>query len=315
MCSVNGKRLTDVLAIVGPTAVGKTAVAIELACDLGGEIVSADSVAVYTGMNIGAAKPDQNQRARANFHLIDVVDPGRPFSVGDYQQLAHSAIDDITRRCPPAIVVGGSGLYVRAAVDGLDTTIPPEDPQIRRTLVEEARKYGKQHIHNRLASVDAASARRIHPNNIKRVIRALEIYQTTGVPASEFFEQDSKRPPRYPKARLVGLTMKRAELYVRIEQRVDAMVEAGLIEEVRQLLQRGVDPHLPSMQGLGYKEIVGYLQGAYGKNEAVALIRKNTRRFAKRQFTWFNADPRIKWIDVNGLTAKEVSSIAKELIE
>ncbi len=315
MCSISQKRLTDVLAIVGPTAVGKTAVAIELARDLGGEIVSADSMAVYTGMDIGTAKPDQNQRARVSFHLIDAVDPGRPFSVGAYQRLAHSAIDDVIRRSPPAIVVGGSGLYVRAAVDGLDATIPPADPAIRQALVEEAREHGKRHLHDRLACVDAESARRIHPNNLKRVIRALEVYRTTGVPASELFEQDSKRPPRYPNARLVGLTMKRPELYARIDQRVDAMIEAGLVDEVRRLLERGVDPGLPSMHGLGYKEIVGYIQGAYGKNEAVALIRKNTRRFAKRQFTWFNADPRIKWIDVHGLTAEEVSSIAKELIE
>ena len=315
MCSINQKRLTDVLAIVGPTAVGKTAVAIELARGLGGEIVSADSMAVYTGMDIGTAKPDQKQGARARFHLIDVADPGRTFSVGDYQILAHSSIDDITRRSPPAIVVGGSGLYVRAAIDGLDAAIPPQDPAIRQILVEEAHRHGKQHIHNRLARVDAESARRIHPNNVKRVIRALEIYQTTGVPASELFEQDSKRPPRYPQARLVGLTMKRPELYARIDQRVDAMIEAGLVDEVRRLLERGVDPALPSMQGLGYKETVGYIQGAYGKNEAVALIKKNTRRFAKRQFTWFNADPRVKWIDVCGLTAEEVSSIVKELIE
>jgi tRNA dimethylallyltransferase len=162
--------------------------------------------------------------------------------------------------------------------------------------------------------VDPESAERIHPNNLKRVIRALEIYQTTGVPASVLYEEDSKRPPRYSDAAFVGLRMERQTLYARIDWRVDEMVRAGLVDEVKSLLERGVNPELPSMRGLGYKEIVGYIRGEYGKDEACALIKKNTRRFAKRQYTWFNADARIKWIDVDGLTAAEVSSIAKELI-
>ena len=307
--------MTGVVVVVGPTAVGKTAVAIELVSMIGGEIVSADSMAVYRGMDIGTAKPDQKERARAEFHLIDVADPTKPFSVGEYQRLAHDAIDGILGRNPPAIVVGGSGLYVRAAVDGLAASIGAEDPQTRRRLAEEADRYGNEQLHARLACVDPESAERIHPNNVKRVIRALELYETTGTPASVLFEIDSERAPRFPEARFFGLTLKRAELYARVEERADAMIEAGLIDEVSGLLAQGADPALPSMQGLGYKEIVGYLQGDYGKDEAVAELKKNTRRFAKRQYTWFRADPRIAWVDVNGLTAREVSQIIKELME
>ena len=304
--------MEDVIAIIGPTAVGKTAVAIKLVRSVGGEIVSADSMAVYVGMDIGTAKPTSEERKQARFHLIDLADPGKPFSVGDFQRIAHEAIDDIIRRNPPAVVVGGSGLYVRAAVDGLDTSIPAENRQLREKLAEEAKIFGNEHIHAKLAQIDSVAAGKIHPNNIKRVIRALEIYDATGRPPSELFDEDSKREPRYRQARFFGLTMRRAALYERIEQRVDAMIDAGLIDEVRFLLDSGVDPNLPSMQGLGYKEIVNYIEGIIEKDEAIALLKKNTRRFAKRQYTWFRADSRIEWIDVDGRTAVEVSQIIKE---
>ncbi|MGC8863342.1 MAG: tRNA (adenosine(37)-N6)-dimethylallyltransferase MiaA [Armatimonadota bacterium] len=306
---VPGKARANVIAIVGPTAVGKTAAAIELVARIGGEIISADSMAVYIGMDIGTAKPTAEERARARFHLIDVADPARPFSAGEYQRLAQEAIEDVVSRNPPAIVVGGSGLYVRAAVDGLGMWIPPRNDELRRKLMEEARVYGKEHVHAKLARIDPESARRIHPNNLKRVIRVLEIYEATRTPASVVFELDSKRARAYPQARFFGLTMSREALYARIEQRVDAMIAAGLVDEVSALLSRGVNPDLPSMQGLGYKEIAGYLSGNYGIEDAVALLKKNTRRFAKRQLTWFRADPRVRWIDVQGLTAAEVSNI------
>ena len=297
---VEGKARANVIAIVGPTAVGKTAAAIELVSRIGGEIISADSMAVYVGMDIGTAKPTAEERTRARFHLIDVADPAEPFSVGEYQRLAQAAIDDVVARNPPAIVVGGSGLYVRAAIDGLDMSIPPRDEELRRKLAEEARIHGKEHVHGRLAEIDPDSARRIHPNNLKRVIRALEIYEATLMPASVVFEMDSRRARSYPEARFFGLMMSRESLYARIEERVDSMIAAGLADEVSALLSRGVDPALPSMQGLGYKEIAGYLAGNYGADEAVALLKKNTRRFAKRQFTWFRADERVTWIDVEG---------------
>lgn len=303
------------LVIVGPTAVGKTAVAIELASETGGEIISADSMAVYTGMDIGTAKPTADERASARFHLIDVADPAKPFSVGEFQCLAREAIDDVLGRNPPAIVVGGSGLYVRAAVDGLNLEIPGRDEDLRAELAEEARLHGNERVHERLARIDPSSAERIHPNNLKRVIRAIEIHQLAGVPASVLFDQDSRRQPGYPNARWFGLTMNRDTLNERIYKRVDAMIAAGLVQEVAGLIERGIDPEMPSMQGMGYKEIAGYLRGEYGLEEAVALLKGNTRRFAKRQYTWFRADERVQWIDVEGATAKKVSENIKGAIE
>ena len=301
----------DVIVIVGPTAVGKTAVAVELVSDVGGEIVSADSMAVYQGMDIGTAKPTSEEMSRARFHLIDVADPAKPFNVGEFQRLAKAAVDGILATNPPAVVVGGSGLYVRAAVDGLNLEIPERDDALRARLAEEAREHGNERVHARLTELDPISASRIHPNNLKRVIRAIEICELSGAPASALFDADAKREPGYEKARWFGLTVERETLYARIDRRVDAMIEAGLIEEVAGLMSRGVGFDMPSMQGLGYKEIAGFLRGDYGQEEAVDLLKGNTRRFAKRQYTWFRADARITWIDVDGMTAKKVSETIK----
>ena len=304
----------SVVVIVGPTAVGKTAVAVELASMIGGEIVSADSMAVYKDMDIGTAKPTAEEKARAKFHLIDVVDPADSFSVGEFARLAQDAIDGILATDPPAIVVGGSGLYVRAAIDGLDDSIPASDKDYRQNLNRLAREHGVGYVHAMLAGVDAACAARIHRNNLKRVIRALEIFQCTGERPSDLFEEGAKRPARYPDARFFGLTMNRNALYERIEKRVDAMIESGLVDEVRALMTRVSDPGSTAMQGLGYKEIAAYIRGEIGFEEAVGLLKKNTRRFAKRQYTWFRADDRISWVDVDGRTANEVSKQLKELL-
>ena len=312
MFNVIRKAPESVVVIVGPTAVGKTSVAIELISQIGGEIVSADSMAVYKDMDIGTAKPSDEEQAKARFHLIDVADPNKPFNVGEFQRLAQDAINDIIKRNPPAVVVGGSGLYVRAAIDGLDSSIPAQNEKLRLKLVEEARVYGNEHVYKRLLDVDPKSAERIHPNNLKRVIRALEIYELTGSPASDLFEVDSKRTAKYPDARFFGLTIDRKALYARIEERIDIMISAGLVGEVASLLEHGADLTLPSMQGLGYKEIAAYLQGDYSMEDAIDLLKKNTRRFAKRQYTWFKADQRVEWIDVDGRTAKEVSQLIKE---
>lgn len=301
----------DVIVIVGPTAVGKTAVAVELVSALGGEIVSADSMAVYRGMDIGTAKPTAEEISRARFHLIDVADPAQPFNVGEFQRLAKAAVDGILATNPPALVVGGSGLYVRAAIDGLNLEIPERDDALRTRLAGEAREHGNEHVHARLRELDPASAERIHPNNLKRVIRAIEIRELSGTPASELFDSDQERERGHKKARWFGLTVERETLYARIDKRVDAMIEAGLIEEVAGLMHQGVSFDMPSMRGLGYKEIAGFLRGEYGQEEAVDLLKGNTRRFAKRQYTWFRAEPRITWIDVDGMTAKKVSETIK----
>ncbi len=299
------------VVIVGPTAVGKTAVAVRLACDIGGEIVSADSMAIYRGMDIGTAKPTHEEQSLARFHLIDVADPERSFNVGEFQRLARYAIDDILQRNPPAIIVGGSGLYVRAAIDGLDESVPASDDDIRKKLTQEAQLHGNEHVFEMLKRIDPVSAEKIHPNNIKRVIRALEIYHSTGSRPSDIYNVSAKRPSHYPNASFFGLTMDRSALYERIEKRVDAMISAGLVDEVRLILDRVTDPASTAMQGLGYKEMAAYIRGEIGFDEAVDLLKKNTRRFAKRQYTWFRADNRVRWMDMDEISAAEVSNKIK----
>jgi len=303
------------VAIVGPTAVGKTAVAIELAEKLRGEIVSADSMAVYRGMDIGTAKPTPEERRRVKFHLIDVVNPDEPFTVKDFAELATAAIDDCLARRVWPLLVGGTGLYVKAVVDGLDIPSAGPDPEIRARLAEFARQEGNEALHARLATVDPATAARLHPNDVKRVIRALEVYELTGVPISELHRRP-KLPPRYPNAALYGLEMDRQRLYARIEARVEEQIRRGLVQEVASLLEKGYDERLPSMQGLGYKEIAGYIRGRYDLETAISLLKRNTRRFAKRQYTWFCADKRIKWIRMDDLSPAEAAQIiAQEVLE
>ena len=286
------------LAIVGPTATGKSEVGLLLAEMLGGEIVSADSMQFYRGMEIGTDKPTAEQRARVPHHLIDIIQPNEPFSVASYRELADKALADIWRRGHQPILVGGSGLYVRALIYGLDLPVAPPDPELRRTLGEEAEREGKQALHARLAAVDPEAAARIHYRNVTRVIRVLEVYHQTGRPISESWTLDPQASPRY-NTRQFGLTLPRAELYRRTEERVDQMLAAGLVEEVQGLLDQGYGEDLVAMKGLGYAQIARYLREACGLDEAVRLLKRNTRRFAKRQLTWFRADPHIEWLDVS----------------
>ncbi len=295
----NGSDAQDrrLLAIVGPTATGKTEVGILLAERLGGEIVSADSMQVYQGMDIGTAKPTPEQRRRVPHHLIDIIPPDRPFSVAAYQELAERAIQEIWERGNQPILVGGSGLYVRAVLGGLDIPVAPPDPELRRRLDAEARRRGCEHLHARLASVDPTAAARIHPHNVRRVIRALEVWEQTGRPISEWWSLDDARKGKY-NTRQFGLTAPRADLYWRIDARVDAMLADGLVEEVQRLLDQGYGEDLVSMQGLGYAQIAAHLRGRLSLEEAVERTKRDTRRFAKRQLTWFRADDRIEWIDI-----------------
>lgn len=294
----------NLIVIVGPTAVGKTGVAMDLVSKIGGEIVSADSMAVYVGMDIGTAKPTPDEMMSARFHLIDVADPASPFSVGEFQRLAQAAIDDIMKRNPPAVVVGGSGLYVRAAVDGLNVDIPPRDDDLRSELQSKAEKLGRESLHAQLQQLDPITAARIHPNNVKRVIRAIEICLLGGAPAASLY---GEAQIRFKNNKWFGLTMNRQRLYARIEDRIDNMIALGLIDEVAELLKKGIDERMTSMQGLGYKEIAGYLLGRYSKQDAIMLLKRNTRRFAKRQYTWFRQDKRIQWLDIDSLSDDDVS--------
>jgi len=295
------------VGIVGPTATGKTAVGIELAKLLDGEIISADSMAVYKGMDIGTAKPTPEERAAAKFHLIDVVYPDEEFSVAEFKRLAEEAIADILSRGRVPLLVGGTGLYVKAVTGGLNIPTVGPDRELRERLKAEAAEFGGEYLLERLRAVDPVTAARLHAKDLKRIIRALEVYALTGLPISHFHKRAGAAEAAY-RAALFGLSVSRPALYKKVEDRVDQQIAAGLVEEVRGLLNRGYSPDLPSMKGLGYKQIAGYLLGDYDLQTAVYLLKRDTRRFAKRQLTWFRADPGIRWIDVEGRSAPEVAA-------
>jgi len=285
--------MKTLIVIVGPTAVGKTEAAIRLAERVGGEIVSADSRQVYRHMDIGTAKPSARQRTRVPHHLIDVVDPDEAFSLAQYQTAAHAAIDDIFRRGRQPLLVGGTGLYVKAVTEGLRIPAVPPDPELRVELEARAAQEGKLALHDELRRVDPAAAARIDPRNVRRTIRALEVYRLSG---RRFSEPGIVRPPPYPII-TIGLTMPRPDLYRRIDARVGEMIAAGLIEETRQLALQ-YDWSLPALSGLGYRQIGRFVRGECSLEDAIAAIKRDTRGFVRRQYNWFRlTDPRIRWLD------------------
>ena len=299
---------SKLLCVLGPTAVGKTEIAIQLAQRLNAEIISVDSRQIYRQMDIGTAKPTSEEQQLARHHLIDCVDISQPFSVADYQRLADAAIADIQNRGKRVLLVGGAGLYFRAVVDGLFEG-PGADPILRERLEGEAAQHGADALHGRLRACDPVSADRIHPNNIVRVIRALEVYELTGTPMSELQQQWHPEKQRYPFIAFC-LTMPRARLYRRIEQRVDAMLTNRLVAEVESLLAAGYGRDTVALQSFGYKELIAYLNGECTYMEAILQLKQNTRRFAKRQLTWFRKDTRIEWIDTD--TTPDVVKILLE---
>ncbi|MCL6431056.1 MAG: tRNA (adenosine(37)-N6)-dimethylallyltransferase MiaA [Anaerolineae bacterium] len=283
------------IVIVGPTGVGKTATGVSLAREVGGEIVSADSRQIYRGMDIGTAKPMPEEQAQVRHHLIDVVDPDRTLTLAQYQELARAAIEDILSRGRIPFLVGGTGLYVRAVVEGWTVPHVPPNPVLRQVLLERAGREGAEALYNELQAVDPVAAARIDPRNVRRVIRALEVYHGTGELPSRL---QRREPPPYA-VLWIGLTMERARLYARIDARIDGMVAAGWIDEVRDLVARGYDLDLPAMSALGYREIGAYLRGELSLEDALALIKRHTRRFIRHQYAWFSPDdPRVHWFDV-----------------
>ena len=306
-----GQKLT--IAIGGPTAVGKTATAIALAKRLGGEIISADSAAVYRGVDIGTAKPSRGEQSKARFHLIDVVEPNEDFSVAQFKSLSRTAIEDIQSRGRAVIIAGGTGLYLRVLLEDYGLTSTPADEAIRKDLNREADEHGTPALHARLMQSDPAAAAKIHPNDRKRIVRALEVLLRTGVPIS--VQQAADRERRNPiAAHKFFLHVEMRELESRIEGRVEEQLAAGLEREVRGLLEKGLSPSMNSLRSLGYKEMAAYILGAISYEDAVQAIKKNTRKFAKRQMTWFRAEPNWTWIDAGGKTPEQSAEAILDLL-
>lgn len=311
MSSVRDDGLT-VVAVVGPTAVGKSSLAEDLAIQRGGEIVSADSMQVYRGMDMGTAKTPADER-RVPYHCLDLVDPGTEYSAALYQRSARAAIDDILTRGLLPVVVGGTGLYVRAALDDLEFPRGELTSSLRSELEDDAERLGGPAMHARLKELDPDAAALIHVNNIRRVIRALEmVYEGTSY--SRQAEGFTHRAAHYP-TEFLGLALPRLELYERIGARVDAMIEGGLLEEIEALLDSGLRGALTASQAIGYKEFIPVIDGNTALERAVEEVKQATRRYAKRQLTWFKADERVRWIDVTGMSPKRVLKRAGQLLE
>jgi tRNA dimethylallyltransferase len=289
------------LVLVGPTAVGKTAISVALARRLGAEIISGDSMQVYRGMDIGTAKITPAEMAGVPHHMIDILDPDEPFSVAEFQARVDQLIREISARGRLPILVGGTGLYVRSIVRAYTFTEMDSDPELRERLAAEEVAHGPGHLHRRLAALDPAAAARLHPGDLRRIIRALEVYELTGQPISET-QTAAEAEARYDDL-MIGLTMERSLLYRRIDQRVEQMLAAGLKEEVAGLLRR-YPQGARALEAIGYREMVSHLRGLLTYPEAAALIQRNTRRFAKRQFTWFRRDEQIHWFDVTEPSAR-----------
>ncbi|MFQ5328667.1 MAG: tRNA (adenosine(37)-N6)-dimethylallyltransferase MiaA [Thermodesulfobacteriota bacterium] len=296
-----------VVVIVGPTASGKSSMALDLAEEFDGEIVTADSMQVYRFMDIGTAKPTAEERRRAPHHLIDMVSPDEVYTVAHYRDDAAAVIDDIHSRGRLIILAGGSGLYIRALTKGL-LDAPPANPALREELEKMEERMGRGYLHNKLREVDPSLADSIHPHNRVRIIRALEVATLTKQPLSRHQNEHGfgERPYRLL---TIGLTMERSLLYRRIEGRVDSMIEDGLEGEVRGLLEMGCSPSLKSMGGLGYKEMAHFIGGGCSREEAIGEIKKKTRNYAKRQLTWFRRDEDVEWF-----TARE-REIIRERVE
>jgi tRNA dimethylallyltransferase len=286
--------LSKIVVICGPTAVGKTGFAIELARCFSAEIIGADSMQIYRLMNIGTAKPTPEEQTSVLHHLVDIIDPGQDFDAAAFAKQADKAILELEARGILPLVVGGTGLYIKALLYGLFDS-QPVDPEVRLRLQALADQEEAAALHRRLALKDPQAAARIHHNDTYRLIRALEIIETSGSPLSDLHAEHGFNQPRYT-ALQIGLTLPREALYQRINQRVDQMLAAGLEKEVRHLLSQGYDSGLKSMQSLGYRHMIDFIQGRVDWKETVRLLKRDHRRYAKRQMTWFRADADIHWL-------------------
>ena len=303
-----------IICVVGPTASGKTRLAVQLAKLYDGEVVSCDSMQIYRYMDIGTAKPTNAEMDGVPHHLIGMVEPGEDFSVGKYVQLADACVQDILSRGKTAVIAGGTGLYVDSLIAGRSFAPVPQTGR-REALEAQLREKGGAAMLARLREIDPEAAARLHPADEKRIVRALEVYEETGKTITQHNLETQAIPPRYRPVWLGLDYIDRAVLYRRIDQRVDNMLEDGLLDEIRALLARGVSPDTTAMQAIGYKEFFGYLNGACALDEATALCKQRSRNYAKRQLTWFRRDPDIHWLRLTGAEDfSEVLSAARQNI-
>ncbi|HEY8389438.1 MAG TPA: tRNA (adenosine(37)-N6)-dimethylallyltransferase MiaA [Clostridia bacterium] len=286
----------NLIVICGPTAVGKSALGLSLAKKYNGEIVSADSMQIYRGMDIGTAKPSKQEQKEVKHHLIDIIDVNDEYSAEQFKDDADAAISDIISRGKIPIVVGGTGFYIKALLYEHNFGNAPKDEKIREKYKKILEQYGKEYLHDILKEKDFVSSKKIHPNDTKKVIRALEIYEVSGTKKSDLVQ--SQQVNRY-EFKMYCLNMERQSLYDKINKRVDIMIDNGLIDEVRQLLQNGADINSQAMQGIGYKETAAFLNGKISKDEMIELLKQNTRNYAKRQITFFKGMKDAEWIDIH----------------
>ena len=299
------KLKKPLIILTGPTAVGKTDLSIQLAKAVNGEIISADSMQVYKEMNIGSAKIQPEEMKGVPHYLVDEIEPEEEFNVVRFQTMAKNAMKTIYQKGKIPVIVGGTGFYIQALLYDIDFTDTTQDLNYRRELEQLVQEKGNEYLHEMLQKVDPKAAQEIHENNRKRVIRALEYYRDTGKQISEHNEQQRQKESPYQFVYFV-LNRDRQELYRRIDQRVDRMMEQGLLEEVKRLKERGCTSNMVSMKGLGYKELLDYLGGMDSHEEAVRIIKRDTRHFAKRQLTWFKREKEVNWIELDGKTEQQV---------
>ena len=297
--------MNRLVAIVGPTGVGKSQLALRLAQAFDGEIISADSRQVYCHMDIGTAKPSREELSLVPHYLINIINPDEDFSLSHYQQLAHKAINETQQHHKLALLVGGSGLYVWSVLEGWEMPQVPPNPEFRHNLEEKAARIGKDELYQELMKIDPVAAQRIDPRNVRRTIRALEVYESTKTPFSQL---QHKKVPSF-NTLIIGLTVDRAELYRRIDLRVDEMIEQGLVAEVEKLVNMGYGFNLPAMSGIGYKQIGMFLRGELSLAAAIQQIKFETHRFVRHQYSWFKLkDDRIQWVDVRSETNSQIAT-------
>lgn len=307
--------LKPLVVLVGPTAIGKSELGIHIAKKIAGEIISGDSMQVYKEMDIGTAKITRSEMQGVPHHMLDILKLDEDFNVAIFKDMVEAKIAEIQQRGKIPIIVGGTGLYIRSIIDPYDFTPVPVDWEYRNYLQQIADEKGNQYIHQMLTEVDPKTASKLHPNDQRRVIRALEVFHFAKKPISEYQVVADSFSAKYNLA-MFGLNMEREKLYQRINLRVDKMIAEGLVAEILSLLEKGYHKDLIAMQGLGYKEIINYLNGEYNLEQAIYLIKRNTRHFAKRQLTWFRRDNRIKWFNVeNYQSLTEIAMEINQIIE